>query len=53
MTQETYENLMQVIQKRIRQSRITGNWTEHTNAIEAKTNLIMEFNNGRNIKIMD
>jgi hypothetical protein len=47
MTQETYENLMRVIEKRKRQARITGDWHAYRAASEEAIRLQSQFHSCR------
>jgi hypothetical protein len=44
MTLETYENLLRVLQKRVRQGRVTGNWKAVSVATTEIHNLMNDWN---------
>ena len=48
MTLETYENLLRVLQKRVRQGRVTGNWKAVSVATTEMHNLMNAWNQENN-----
>ena len=48
MTLETYENLLRVLQKRVRQGRVTGKWKAVSVATTEMHNLMNAWNQENN-----